>query len=425
MKTNKIILIFLVFSFGILPASGANADTDLYLLLQQKTRDYYPEAVKIRRHLHQFPEPCFKENKTSQFIADYLKKLGLKVQTGIAGTGIKAVLDGTVAQPVVGIRADMDALPILEMTGFAFASQNKGFMHACGHDAHITNALMAARILSECKEKIPGTIVFIFQPCEEGTPDGSPSGADQMIAAGALENPKIGAMVGLHVMPGYPAGQVALREGPLMANVASVFITIHGKASHGALPHQGVDAIYAASTAIVQFQSLISRYKDPNERGVLTIGTIKGGVRLNVIPDKVEMEGTVRTFSFDTQEIIRQGMENILKGLVISTGITYDFRFEKTNMFVKNDPPLTRQVVPVFRQLLGEGNVRVTDPLTIGEDFAVYSHKVPSLLFFLGAGEKGALHTPDFSVAEDTFYYGPLLLATAALESLEFLKTQK
>ncbi len=425
MTSKIIIIICLLFAPGLLYTVDADSNVDLYSQLRQKTRDYFPEAVKIRRLLHQFPEPCFKENKTSQFIVEYLKKLGLEVHTGIAGTGIKAVLRGASEQPVVGIRADMDALPILEATGFAFASQNKGFMHACGHDAHITNALIAARILSECKDQIPGTIVFIFQPCEEGTPDGAPSGADRMIAEGGLENPRIDAMVGLHVMPGFPVGAVALREGPLMANVASVFITIHGKASHGALPHQGVDAIYAASAAIMQFQSLISRFKDPNERAVLTIGMIKGGVRLNVIADKVEMEGTVRTFSFEVQDMIRQGMENILKGLSIATGITYDFKFEKSSRFVKNDPSLTRWVMPMFKRLLGEANVLVTDPMTIGEDFAVYSHAIPSLLFFLGAGQKGALHTPDFSVQEDIFNYGPLLLASAALESIDFLKTQK
>lgn len=424
--TNKIIIIIcLLIASGLLYAGDTHSSVDLYSQLQQKTRDYFSEAVKIRRLLHQFPEPCFSETKTSQFIVEYLKKLGLEVQTGIAGTGIKAVLRGTSEQPVVGIRADMDALPILETTGFAFESQNKGFMHACGHDAHITNALIAARILSESKETIPGTIVFIFQPCEEGTPDGTPSGADRMIAEGALENPVVEAMVGLHVMPGFPVGTVALREGPLMANVASVYLTIHGKASHGAFPHQGVDAIYAASAAIMQFQSLISRNKDPNERAVLTIGMIKGGVRLNVIADKVEMEGTVRTFSFETQDMIRKGMENILKGLSIAAGITYDFKFEESSRFVKNDPALTRRVMPVFRRLLGDANVLVTDPLTIGEDFAEYSHVIPSLFFFLGAGEKGALHTPDFSVKEEMFYYGPLLLASAALESMESLKTQK
>jgi amidohydrolase len=424
MRTKKILIICLVLVLGLY-AYGGDIDKELRSLLEKKTRAYFPEAVKIRRHLHQYPEPCFKENKTSQFIAGYLKKCGLEVHTGIAGTGIKAVLRGAGEQPVVGIRADMDALPIEEKTGLAFQSRHKGYMHACGHDAHMTNGLVAAKILSEIKEKIPGTIVFLFQPCEEGAPGGSPSGADRMIKEGALENPDIQAMVGLHVMPGYPVGTAALREGAIMANVVSVFITLHGKASHGAFPHEGVDAIYAASTAVMQFQALISRFKDPNERAVLTIGKINGGVRLNVIADKVEMEGTVRTFSFETQDKIEQGMENILKGLQTSMGITYDFRFEKTSKYVKNDKVLTRRMLPVFKRLLGDTQVVVTDPVTVGEDFAAYSHKIPCFFFFLGAGEQGALHTPTFSVDEEIFHYGPLLLSSAALEMLESLESRK
>jgi amidohydrolase len=387
--------------------------------LKEKTREYFPEAVKIRRYLHQIPELCFKEHKTSAYIAEYLKKCGLEVQTGIAGTGIKAILRGAKEQPVVGIRSDMDALPILEKTGLEFQSRHQGVMHACGHDAHMTNVLVAAKLLSEIKEKIPGTIVFIFQPCEEGAPDGSASGADRLIKEGILDNPKINAMVGLHVMPGYPAGTVALREGPIMANVASVYITINGKSSHGAFPHQGVDAIYASACAITQFQSLISRRRDPNERAVLSIGKINGGVRLNVIADKVEMEGTVRTFSFDTQEMIEKGMENILKGLQTALGITYEFKFEKSSQYVKNDKDLTSRVLPVFKKLLGDQHVVITDPVTVGEDFSAYSHRVPSFFFFLGAGEQGKLHSPTFSVDEKILQYGPLLLSSAALEFLK------
>jgi len=394
-------------------------DFDFHSRLKEKTREYFPEAVKIRRYLHQIPELCFKEHKTSAYIAEYLKKCGLEVQTGIAGTGIKAILRGAKEQPVVGIRSDMDALPILEKTGLEFQSRHQGVMHACGHDAHMTNVLVAAKLLSEIKEKIPGTIVFIFQPCEEGAPDGSASGADRLIKEGILDNPKINAMVGLHVMPGYPAGTVALREGPIMANVASVYITINGKSSHGAFPHQGVDAIYASACAITQFQSLISRRRDPNERAVLSIGKINGGVRLNVIADKVEMEGTVRTFSFDTQEMIEKGMENILKGLQTALGITYEFKFEKSSQYVKNDKDLTSRVLPVFKKLLGDQHVVITDPVTVGEDFSAYSHRVPSFFFFLGAGEQGKLHSPTFSVDEKILQYGPLLLSSAALEFLK------
>jgi amidohydrolase len=419
-KKNNLVLV-LIYGFSLLFVGFFlyPDEFDVHSWLKEKTKEYFPEAVKIRRYLHQCPEPCFKEHKTSAYIADYLKKCGLEVRTGIAGTGIKAVLRGAKEQPVVGIRADMDALPILEKTGLEFQSRHQGFMHACGHDAHMTNVLMCAKLLSEIKEKIPGTIVFIFQPCEEGAPDGSASGADRLIKEGILDNPKINAMVGLHVMPGYPAGTAALREGPIMANVASVYITINGKSSHGAFPHQGVDAIYAAACAVTQFQSLISRRRAPNERAVLTIGKINGGVRLNVIADKVEMEGTVRTFSFDTQDMIEKGMENILKGLQTALGITYEFKFEKSSQYVKNDKNLTSRVLPVFKKLLGDEHVIITDPVTVGEDFSAYSHRIPSFFFFLGAGEKGNLHSPTFSVDEKILQYGPLLLSSAALEFLK------
>jgi len=411
---KKIMTLCLMLVFFVLSAPMSGEDFDFQAYFKEKAREYHPEAVKIRRYLHTIPEPCFQEKKTAAFIAGYLEKCGLDVRTGIAGTGIKAVLQGNRPTPVVGIRSDMDALPITEQTGLPFESQNKGTMHACGHDGHMTNVLLTAKLMSEIKDKIPGTVVFIFQPCEEGAPGGGPAGAERMTEAGVLENPKIDAMLGLHVMPGYPVGSIALREGPIMANVASVFITIHGKSSHGAFPHQGIDAIYASSLAILQFQSLISRFKDPNEKAVLTIGKINGGVRLNVIADRVDMEGTVRTFSFETENNIEKGMENILKGLKESMGIAYDFKFVKASKFVKNDVTLTRLLTPVFKKLLGEKNVIVTEPVTVGEDFSTYSHKVPSLFFFLGTGIEGNLHSPVFSVDEDIFYYGPVLFSSAA-----------
>jgi amidohydrolase len=390
---------------------------ELRVEIKKRVEASYDEAVKIRRYLHQYPEPCFKESKTSKYIAGYLRKLGLDVRTGIAGTGIKAVLRGGKDGPVVGIRADMDALPITEKTGVPYKSTHDGFMHACGHDGHMTNVMIAAKVLSEIKEKIPGTIVFVFQPCEEGAPGGGKSGADHMIEDGVLENPKIDAMFGLHVMPG-KVGTVQLREGPFMANVASVFITIKGKASHGALPHQGIDSIYAAATAVQQFQMLISRFRDPNERAVLTIGKINGGVRLNVVAGEVKMEGTVRTFSFETQNMIERGMENILKGLGASMGITYEYTFNRTTQFVKNDKTLTRMVIPLFQKVLGQSNVYIVDPATVGEDFSAYSHRIPSFYFFLNAGENRSVHTPTFVVDEGIFKYGPLLLSAAALEYL-------
>jgi len=414
-----LVIVLLVCGVSFVFPAGS-FDFDAYF--KEKSAAYYDEAVQLRRYLHQIPEPCFKENETSKFVSQYLTKLGLEVQTGIAGTGIKAILHGAKDKPVIAVRADMDALPIVEQTGFEFQSQNKEFMHACGHDAHITNGLIAAKILSGIKSRIPATIVFIFQPCEEGPSDGSESGADKMVKSGVLDNPKVDAVVGLHVMPGYPVGAVALREGPLMGNVTTVSITIKGKSSHGAFPHQGIDAIYAASCAVMQFQSLISRFKDPNERAVLTIGMISGGVRPNVIADQVSMSGTVRSFSFDVGTAIEKGMDNILKGLRVSMGIDYQMSFDRGSRYVKNDAKLVQTILPVFRRILGESNVHIVDPVTIGEDFSVYSHKVPGLFFFLGAGAQGVLHSPVFSVDEKIFNYGPMLLARAAVEFSYFLE---
>jgi amidohydrolase len=308
---------------------------------------FIPEAVKIRRDLHRIPEPCLQETKTAQYVTAYLEKLGLEIETGIAQTGIKAVLRGAKPGPVVGIRADMDALPLNEDTGLTFTSEHPGFMHACGHDGHMTNVLISAKILSEMRERIAGTIVFIFQPCEEGNTAGK-SGAHLMIEAGVLENPRIEAMLGLHVMPDFPVGSVALRPGPLMANVVFFEVVIKGKSSHGALPHQGIDAVHISALAIQQFQAIISRLKDPGERAVLSVGSIHGGTAANIISDRVVMRGTVRSFSFETENAIEKQMRNVLEGLALTYGMEFDFEFDRSAQYVHNDPELTEVVTNQF-----------------------------------------------------------------------------
>jgi amidohydrolase len=412
-KSISLVLVIWLF----LPCLGLDVET--IKQIRQKAEQYYPQALKLRRHLHQCPELCFQEKETSEFIATFLEKLGLKVQTGIAGTGIKAILRGTRTKPVFAIRADMDALPITEQTDFTYASRNPGNMHACGHDAHMTNVLITAKILSELRDRIPGTIVFIFQPCEEGPPPNQPGGAQAMIQDNVLKNPLVDAILGLHVLPGIPVGSIGIRAGPIMANVASFYVNIFGKASHGAFPHQGIDAIYVASSAIQQFQSLISRFRDPKESAVLSVGKIKGGVRMNVIAEKVELEGTVRTFSFELQDKIAEGMEKILKGLAVAYGITYRFTFSKDAPFVNNNPELTEFFIPVFENILGKNQVQKVKPLSIAEDFSYYSHQIPAVFFFLGTGETSPLHTPTFSVDEKILKIGPILFAGAAIAYLE------
>ncbi len=375
--------------------------------------------MELRRQLHQIPELCFQEKKTAAVLAAYLKKLGLEVTTGIAGTGIKAVLHGARPGPVIGLRSDMDALPLQEATGLAFQSRQPGQMHACGHDVHMTSLLVCARLLAEIRAQVPGTVVFIFQPCEEGAPLKEKGGAERLIAAGILENPRLDALLALHVLPDLSAGQVSLRPGPIMANVAWIYIRIQGKAAHGAFPHQGIDAIVAAAEAITQFQTLISRSKDPGEKAVLTIGKINGGVRSNVIAETVDMEGTVRTFSEKQQEQIRGGMGKILQGLETAFGVRTRLDFEQVNPFVDNDSGLYGLLLPVFEKVLGRDRVKLAEPLTIGEDFALYGKHVPSLLFFLGSGGDSALHTPTFSPDEEILKIAPVLLAEAACSYLE------
>jgi len=408
-------LLLFIAVFQLLPA----ADFAAVPYFMEQAAAMFAESVQLRRQLHQIPELCFQEIKTSAFVAAYLKKLGLDVSTGIAGTGIKAVLRGGRPGPVVGLRADMDALPIEEATGLPCASQHPGRMHACGHDAHMTHVLAAAKLLAAVRERLAGTVVFIFQPCEEGAPKKEKGGAERLIAAGILENPRLDALFGLHVLPDLPAGKVALRPGAIMANVAWIYIRIQGKAAHGAFPHQGIDAIVAAATAVLQFQTLVSRSKDPGEKAVLTIGKINGGVRSNVIAESVDMEGTVRTFSDELEMQIRVGMENILRGLEAAYGVKTSLDFEKVNPAVMNDAGLHDLVLPVFRQALGEANVLAAEPLTIGEDFSLYSRRLPSLFFFLGSGVGSALHAPGFTVDEEILKTAPALLAAAAYAYLE------
>lgn len=413
---NKIMLAGMAFCLLCIRLDAAFEHLALF---QSRAAAIFADSVELRRQLHQLPELCFQEKKTAGFLAAYLKKLGLEVTTGIAGNGIKAVLRGNRPGPVIGLRADMDALPLQETTGLPFQSRQPGQMHACGHDVHMTNVLVCARLLAEIRGQIPRTVVFIFQPCEEGAAKNMPGGAESLIAAGVLDHPRLDALLALHVMPDLAAGQVSLRPGPIMANVASVYIHIQGKASHGAFPHQGVDAIVAAAAAITQFQILISRSKDPGEKAVLTIGKINGGVRSNVIAETVDMEGTVRTFSEAAESQIRSGMEKILQGLETAFGVKARLDFEKVNPFVNNDAGLYDLFLPVFEKILGRENVHLAEPLTIGEDFALYGRRVPSLLFFLGSGGGSALHTPTFSVDEEILKVAPVLLASAAFAYLE------
>ncbi len=370
-----------------------------------------------------YPELSNREYKTSEFVANYLRKLGLKVKRGIARTGVVALIEGRRKSPVVALRADMDALPIEEKNDVPYKSRVKGGMHACGHDAHTTILLITAKILSGMRDQLPGTVKLIFQPAEEGPPPGEEGGAPLMIKEGVLENPKVDAIFALHVNPKLRVGKVSFKCGAFFANADRFTLEIVGKSSHAAYPHLGIDAIYAASLAVVEFQALVSRVVDPRQPAVLTVGKIEGGRRFNILAERVVMEGTVRTFSFETRRKIKEGMRRILEGLRSSLGISYRLDYTEGTPFVKNDERLCSLAERVFTQLLGEENVVKSGFETVAEDFAYYTHRVAGFLYWLGVGnpEKGitsGLHTPTFNIDEQALKIGPVLMSSLALEYL-------
>jgi len=391
------------------------------MTFQQRATDLFDEALMLRRRFHENPELGYHETETSEFITKYCADLGLEVISGSGMTGIRAILRGGMEGPVVGLRTDMDALPIQEENEIPFSSKNAGVMHACGHDFHMATVLIAAKIASQMKDKIPGTIVFIFQPCEEGPPRGETGGANRMVEEGVLLNPDIEAMLGFHVFPGLPAGFAGYREGAFMSTIDFFYVDIKGKHAHGAYPHKGTDAIYGAALAVLEFQGVISRLKDPVDPAVLTVGKIEGGERENVLAGLVKMSGTVRTFSDVTRDLVKDGMEAVLRSLNTLHGYESELDYVNLGPYLQNDRGLARTVVPAMKRILGEDNVMELPPQMVSEDFAYYSHQIPSFFFFLGVSnsEKGytsGLHTPTFMGDEDVLKIGPSLMLEMAVE---------
>ncbi len=402
------------------------------MTFQQAANDLFDEALTLRRRFHENPELGYLETETSAFIEQYCADLGLEVIAGTGRTGIRAILRGEAEGPVVGLRTDMDALPIQEENDIPFSSKNPGIMHACGHDFHMANLLITAKIAAQMKEHIPGTIVFVFQPCEEGPPRGDIGGAHKMVKEGVLLDPDIEAMIGLHVFPGLPAGTAGFREGPFMSTIDFFYIDIKGKYAHGAYPHKGIDAIYGAALAIMEFQAVISRLKDPVEPAVLTVGKIEGGERENVLAGMVRMAGTVRTFSDSTRETVKDGMEAVLRSLNTLHGYESEMDYVNLGPYLLNNRALAKSIMPAMQRILGDENVIELPPQMVSEDFAYYSHQIPSFFFFLGVAnnEKGytsGLHTPTFMGDEDVLKIGPALMLEMAVEYMKrkaYLKSE-
>jgi amidohydrolase len=383
------------------------------------------KLVEQRRDFHMHPELSNREERTSRVVAERLRALGLdEVNTGVGRYGVVALLKGSKPGPVVAVRADMDALPIQETIDVPYKSLTPGVKHACGHDAHTTIELGVAEVLSKMRNQISGTIKFIFQPAEEGAPQGEEGGASLMVKEGALENPRPSVIFGLHTMPSIEAGQVAYHSGPAMASSDRFTITIRGKKSHGAQPQLGVDAVVVAAECVTALQTIRSRRIDPLEPLVITVGTINGGDRYNVIAGEVKMEGTMRTLNEDVRTRSHEMMRQTLASVTSAYGATADLQFDSPNPVTYNDPRLVEETLPTIRRLVGDANLIAPKPFMPAEDFSYYQKVVPGFFFFLGVGNKAkgitaGWHTAEFDIDEESLVVGVKVMSNVLLDYLD------
>jgi amidohydrolase len=344
-------------------------------------RDLAPRIVEWRRQIHQFPELGFKEQLTAEFISRCLSEWGIEHQTGVAKTGIVAVVHGSQPGPVLGIRADMDALPIQEENQVPYCSRHHGVMHACGHDGHVSIALGTAYYLSQHRDSFAGTVKFLFQPAEEG-----PGGAKPMIEEGALTNPDVDAIIGLHLWNNLPLGTVGVRTGALMAASELFQCTIHGKGGHGAIPHQTIDSVVVGAQIVNALQTIVSRNIDPTKSAVVTVGRFHAGSAQNVIADTADLAGTVRYFDPAYADLFPERIEHIIAGICQSHGATYSLNYDALYPPVINDPGITELVRSVALSVTETPAGVVPDCHTMGgEDMSFFLQEVPGCYFFLGS----------------------------------------
>jgi amidohydrolase len=367
------------------------AQSPLSAELDRRIASVMPKVVNWRRDLHANPELSGFEVRTAQLVAEHLRGLGMEVRTGVGGHGVVGVLRGGRPGRVVALRADMDGLPVTEQVDLPFRSrvraqyngQEVGVMHACGHDNHVSILMGAAEALAGMKAQLPGTVVFIFQPAEEGHPDGG-GGAERMIRDGALDNPKVEAMFGLHVWNGR-AGEITYRAGPTMAASNTVTITVRGRQTHGANPWGGVDPIVVGSQIVTGLQTIIARQVNITENpAIITIGQFNGGVRSNIIPDSVVMVGTIRTFGREQREDIFRRIESTAGNIAEASGARATVKIDSGYPVTRNEIPLTESMVPTLRRAAGAERVSIEPLVTASEDFSYFQERVPGLFIFLG-----------------------------------------
>ncbi len=406
-----------------LPSLAGGVNPKTAQRIDEEVEKVRAEVVKVRRFIHMNPELGNREFETARLVSSKLDALGLEVRTGVAKTGVVAVLRGSRPGPSVAVRADMDALPIQEATGLPYKSLNPGVMHACGHDIHTSVVLGTALVLNSLKDRLQGTVTFLFQPAEEGPPDGEEGGAELMVREGALNDPPAGAVFGFHVWP-VNVGTVLVAPGPVTASADNFVITVKGKSAHGARPHEGVDAIVAAAEIVTALQGIVSRALDPTDPAVLTVGTIRGGARPNIIADTVVLEGTVRTLSETTRKRMPGLIEAIVRNIAGMRGASHTFEYKRGVPSVFNNPELAAAMGPALIKLLGKDKVQEWKPQMIAEDFSHFSEKVPGFYFFLGVKNPAQavaapLHSPGFNPDERSIPLGIKVLCHLVLDALD------
>lgn len=393
-----------------------------YEEIDEQTDKIFDQVVDWRRHFHKNPELSNREEETAKYIAGYLRDLGIKVETGVAHTGVVGILKGGREGPVVGLRADIDALPVKERADVPFKStktttylgKEVGVSHACGHDAHIAMLMGAAKILTDMKEELKGTVKFIFQPAEEGAPPGEEGGAELMVKEGVLENPEVDVIFGQHINSQTEVGKIRYRPEGTMAASDRFVITVNGKQTHGSTPWTGVDPIVTSAKIIEGLQSIISRQTELTKAAaVISVGKIEAGVRNNIIPEEAEMIGTIRTLDSGMQDIIHRKIRHVVTKTAESMGATAKVEIEKGYPVTYNDPNLTEQMLPTLQGIAGSDDVILSDAITGAEDFSFFQKEVPGLYWFVGGMPKGMKpaeapphHTPDFYIEEEGMILG-------------------
>ena len=443
-STTRIALASVALAVGLL-SNAAQAQTTpapasadaLHALIETRAEAVETQLIAWRRDIHQHPELDNYETRTAKLVADHLRKLGMEVKTGVAKTGVAGVLKGGKPGPVVALRADMDALPVKERVDVPFASKAKGqylgkevdVMHACGHDTHVAILMATAEVLAGMKDQLPGTVKFIFQPAEETPADFEPNGsnmwgAKQMVSEGVLDNPKVDAIFGLHVTSRIESGKLGWRSGASMAAADQFWIDVKGRQTHGGRPWGGIDPIVVASQIVMGLQTIESRQVNAMlEPSVITVGTIHGGNRMNIVPEKVEMMGTIRTYDEGMKKDIHARMKRTTEAMATSAGAEANFRVVELYNATINQPALTEKMAPTLQRVAGEGSWMITPKASESEDFSFYQEKVPGLFFYLGVTPKGqdvtkapSNHSPEFYVDEPALINGVRALSNLTVD---------